>query len=83
MTENGNNDGNYSNADYDTLMENTQIADKEQRFEKLHEAEEMVMGDYGMIPLVHNSDFWLQSTDLQGSWHSPYGYWYLQYAYVG
>src|SRR5699024_4525123 len=76
-------DGKYSNPEFDELMNNTNIADVEQRFANLHAAEEMLMGDYAMIPIAHNSDFWLQSTDLQGTWHSPYGYWYLPYAYTG
>ena len=83
MTENGNNDGKYSNPKFDELINNTNIADKEQRFANLHAAEELLMSEYAMIPIAHNSDFWLQSTDLQGTWHSPYGYWYLQYAYIG
>ena len=40
------------------------------------------MADYSMIPVAYYNDFWLQSPDLQGTWHSPYGYWYLQYGYV-
>ena len=28
------------------------------------------------------NDFWLQSPSLKGTWHSPYGYWYLQYGYI-
>ena len=83
MTGNANNDGQYSNPEFDAMMENTKIADKEQRFENLHAAEEIVMADYSMIPVAYYNDFWLQSPDLQGTWHSPYGYWYLQYAYIG
>ena len=40
-------------------------------FCNLHAAEEMLMGDYAMIPIAHNSDFWLQSTDLQGTLAQP------------
>ena len=83
MTGNANNDGQYSNPKFDAMMENTKIADKEQRFANLHAAEEIVMADYSMIPVAYYNDFWLQSPDLQGTWHSPYGYWYLQYAYIG
>ena len=36
----------------------------------------------GCIPVAYYNDFWLQSSSLQGTWHSPYGYWYLQYGYV-
>ena len=82
MTGNGNNDGKYSNAEYDEMMENTKIADKDERFANLHAAEKIAMEDYAMIPLAFYNDFWLQSSSLKGSWHSPYGYWYLQYAYV-
>ena len=82
MTGNGNNDGKYSNATYDQLMKDTQIADVEQRFANLHKAEDAAMADYAMIPVAYYNDFWLQSPTLKGSWHSPYGYWYLQYAYV-
>ena len=83
MTGNANNDGQYSNPAFDEMMESTKIADKEQRFANLHAAEEIVMEDYSMIPVAYYNDFWLQSPELQGTWHSPYGYWYLQYAYVG
>ena len=83
MTGNDNNDGQYSNPEFDQMMESTKIADKTERFANLHTAEEIVMEDYAMIPVAYYNDFWLQSPDLQGTWHSPYGYWYLQYAYVG
>ncbi len=83
MSDNGNNDGKYANPEYDKLMEESQIKDVDLRFEKLHAAEELLMSEYAMIPLVYSNDFWLQSNDLQGVWHSPYGYWYLQYAYIG
>ena len=83
MAGNANNDGQYSNPEFDAMMENTKIADKEQRFANLHAAEEIVMADYSTIPVAYYNDFWLQSPDLQGTWHSPYGYWYLQYAYIG
>ena len=40
------------------------------------------MEDMGCIPVAYYNDFWLQSPSLQGTWHSPYGYWYLQYGYI-
>ena len=51
-------------------------------FEALHNAETIMMNDYACIPLAYYNDFWLQSPKLKGTWHSPYGYWYFQYAYV-
>ena len=81
-TTNGNNDGKYSNPEFDAAIEASKVADKGVHFQKLHEAEDILMNDYGCIPLAYYNDFWLQSPSLKGTWHSPYGYWYLQYGYV-
>ena len=81
-TGNGNNDGKYSNAEFDAAIEASKVADKSVHFQKLHEAEDILMNDYACIPVAYYNDFWLQSPSLKGTWHSPYGYWYLQYGYV-
>ena len=81
-TSNGNNDGKYSNADFDAAIEASKVADKSVHFQKLHEAEDILMNDYACIPVAYYNDFWLQSPSLKGTWHSPYGYWSLQYGYV-
>ena len=79
---NGNNDGKYSNPDFDAAVEASKVADKTVHFQKLHEAEDILMEDAACIPVAYYNDFWLQSPSLKGTWHSPYGYWYLQYGYV-
>ena len=79
---NGNNDGKYNNPAFDKDMNDSKVADKTAHFAALHEAEKIVSEDYGFIPVAYYNDFWLQSTSLKGTWHSPYGYWYLQYAYL-
>ena len=81
-TTNGNNDGKYSNPEYDAAIEASEVADKTVHFEQLHKAEDILMEDMGCIPVAYYNDFWLQSPSLKGTWHSPYGYWYLQYGYV-
>ena len=81
-TNNGNNDGKYANPAFDKLIEESRVADKATHFEKLHEAEDMLMADAACIPVAYYNDFWLQSPSLKGTWHSPYGYWYLQYGYI-
>ena len=82
VSSNGNNDGKYNNPAFDKAMEDSKVADKTAHFAALHEAEKIVSEDYGFIPVAYYNDFWLQSTSLKGTWHSPYGYWYLQYAYL-
>ena len=79
---NDNNDGQYNNPEFDKLMQESQTSDKEVHYQKLHEAEKLLLEDYAMIPLTFGTDKWLQSDSLQGVWHSPNGYFYLQYAYV-
>ena len=81
-SSNGNNDGKYNNPAFDKAMNDSKVADKTAHFAALHEAEKIVSEDYGFIPVAYYNDFWLQSTSLKGTWHSPYGYWYLQYAYL-
>ena len=79
---NGNNDGKYNSAAFDTAINNSRCADQGDHFKALHDAEKIMMEDYACIPVAYYNDFWLQSPSLKGSWHSPYGYWYFQYAYV-
>ena len=81
-TDNGNNDGKYSNADFDAAMEASKVADVAEHFAQLHKAEDILMEDMGCIPVAYYNDFWLQTSSLKGTWHSPYGYWYLQYGYI-
>ena len=79
---NGNNDGKYSNPDFDAAVEASKVADVAEHFAQLHKAEDILMEGMGCIPVAYNNDFWLQSSSLKGTWHSPYGYWYLQYGYI-
>ncbi len=82
-TNNGNNDGKYSNPEFDALVEKARTtADKEEHYKLLHEAENMLLEDTAMAPVAYENDFWVQSPKLNGTWHSPYGYWYFMYATV-
>ena len=81
-TGNGNNDGKYSNADFDAAIDASRVADSAEHFAQLHKAEDILMEDMGCLPIAYYNDYWLQSPTLKGTWHSPYGYWYLQYGYI-
>ena len=81
-SSNGNNDGKYNSKAFDAALDASKVADAKTHFEKLHEAEKIMSEDYACIPVAYYNDFWLQKSTLKGSWHSPYGYWYLQYAYI-
>lgn len=79
-TNNGNNDGKYSNPEYDKVIDDARsTSDKVKHYELLHEAENIMLNDYAVAPVAYENDFWLQTTKLKGTWHSPYGYWYFMY----
>ena len=77
---NGNNDGKYNSSAFDADIANSKVADSAAHFAALHAAEKTMMEDYACIPVAYYNDFWLQKPELKGVWHSPYGYWYFQYA---
>ena len=81
-TGNGNNDGKYSNPDFDAAIDASRVADSAEHFAQLHKAEDILMEDTGCLPIAYYNAYWLQSPSLKGTWHSPYGYWYLQYGYI-
>ena len=78
---NGNNDGKFSNADFDAAIDLSRTTlDSAERSKALHTAEDILMEETGCIPIAYYNDFWLQSDKITGSWHSPNGFWYFMYA---
>lgn len=78
---NGNNDGKYNNPEFDAALDAAAATvDPAERSAALHQAEDIMMEDAACIPIAYYNDFWLQSSKITGSWHSPYGYWYFMYA---
>ena len=79
---NGNNDGKYNNPEFDAAIDASRVADAAEHFKALHKAEDIMMADYACVPVAYYTDFYLQSPALQGTWHSPYGYWFFMYGYL-
>ena len=79
-TNNGNNDGKYSSKEFDSLVDQARNAtDVAVHYDLLHKAEQVLLNDAAMAPVAYYNEFWLQKSNLKGTWHSPYGYWYLMY----
>ena len=80
-TSNGNNDGKYANPDFDAAIDASRVADSA---EHLHSCTRLRTSSWRIwLP----ADRLLQrllaaEPTLKGTWHSPYGYWYLQYGYI-
>ena len=81
LTGNGNNNAKYSNPEFDALMSKAATEkDPQTRFGYLHQAEDFIMKDTAMVPLLYYNDFYLQSDKITGSWHSADGFWHFEYA---
>lgn len=81
-TGNGNNDGKYSSAEFDRLVRLARsTTDVSRHYDYLHQAEQVVLKDAAMAPIAYYNEFWLQKKNLKGTWHSPYGFWYLMNGY--
>lgn len=81
VSTNGNNDGKYNSPAFDEMMNKAAAEpDPETRSGYLHAAEDILMADAACIPIAYYNEFYLQNSKITGSWHSPYGYWYFQYA---
>jgi len=77
----GNNDGKYNNPEVDKkLDEANSTPDVAKHYALLHEAENMIIEDSAIAPVAYYSQPWLQDPKLKGTWYSPYGYWFFQYA---
>ncbi|MDK2966983.1 MAG: oligopeptide transport system substrate-binding protein [Lacrimispora sp.] len=81
MSTSGNNSAKYNNPEVDKLLnEANSTADLDEHYTKLHEAEKMILDDAAVAPVAYYNEFWLQNPKLKGTWHSPYGFWFFQYA---
>ena len=82
-TGNGNNDGKYSSAEFDKFVDLARMSTNvEEHYKYLHEAEQVLLNDAAMAPVAYYNEFWLQKSNLKGTWHSPYGYWYFMYGHL-
>lgn len=82
ITGGGNNDGLYSNPEYDRLIEAAKTAKGADRMAILQQAEAIYMGDQGSIPIYHYSNQDLIDTSKWGGWTAnPIGFHPFKYIY--
>ena len=79
-TDNGNNDGKYSNPTFDKLVDNARkTTDAKEHFDFLHQAEQEILDQAGCAPVAYYNDMWMQRSNLKGVWHTPYGYYFYMH----
>ena len=74
-TGSGNNDAQYSNPDYDALIDAAKAAaDPAERMELLHRAEDLLMGeDWVLGPVYFYTQTYLLDPSLDGAYYTPLG----------
>jgi len=83
ITDGGNNDAQWSNAEYDALISQIKASsDQAERMTLMHQAEDILFAEHVLCPIYYYVDIYLQSTTLEGVWSSPLGYKYFMYATV-
>lgn len=83
ITGSGNNDAQWSNAEYDKLIaEVKNSSDPVERFEKMHRAEDILFEEAVLAPIYYYVDLYLMSNKLQNAYSSPLGYKYFMYAQI-
>ena len=82
MTDNGNNDAHYSNAEYDAIMtEVLSDSDAAGRMELMHQAETLLCDtDCAIAPLYYYSQPYMVSDRVHGMFYTPLGNFIFTYA---
>lgn len=85
ITGGGNNDSQWSNPEYDTIIKKiTSSFDKKERFDLMHQAEDMIMSDdnFLLAPIYYYVDVYMLSSKVEGVYSTPMANKYFMYAKV-
>ena len=79
LTGGGNNDAQYSNADYDAAInEAKSSADPAVRMAAMHRAEDIIMGqDWALGPIYFYTQKYMLNSDVKGMYYTPLGYFFF------
>jgi len=81
-TGNGNNDAQWSNPEFDKLIEKIRVApDENERMKLMHQAEKLFLDDVIMIPMFYYTQNSLIKSNIKGIHKSPLGFTYFDKAY--
>lgn len=83
VTGGGNNDAQWSNAEYDALIHEVKTsADQAVRMEKMHEAEDLIFDEWMLCPIYYYTDIYMVKENVTGFYASKLGFKYFMYASV-
>jgi len=78
LTGGGNNDAQYSNADYDAAIARAKgTSDPQERMDAMHEAEDIIMGqDWALGPIYFYTQKYMLADGIDGMFYTPLGYFF-------
>ncbi len=81
VTGGGNNDAQYSNPEYDNIINQAKTtADPAERMKLLHQAEDILVGqDYVVDPLYFYTQKYMLRDGIEGMYYCPLGYFFFGY----
>lgn len=84
-TGGGNNDAQYSNADYDAAIDAAKATDDPaERMAAFHTAEDLIIGqDWALGPIYFYTQKYMIKSDVKDMFYTPLGYFFFQYATQG
>ena len=80
-TGGGNNDAQYSNPEYDALIDAAKAtSNQEERMAAFHQAEDILIGqDSVLAPIYFYTQPYMLADDIQGMYYTPLGYFFFGY----
>ena len=83
LTGGGNNDAQYSNEEYDSLIKEAKTTtDVKERMELLHKAEDKIIGeDSALAPLYFYTQKYMLADGIEGVYYCPLGYFFFGYTH--
>ena len=79
LTGGGNNDAQYANPEYDSLIQQAKATtDSAERMQLMHDAEDIIIGqDYALCPLYFYTQKYMLADGIQGMYYTPLGYFFF------
>lgn len=79
LTDGGNNDAQYSNAEYDALIKSAmETADPVERMKLMHQAEDLIIGtDKALVPIYFYTQKYMLDPAVEGMFYNPLGFFYF------
>lgn len=84
-TDGGNNDAQYSNPEYDALIDQAKAtSNQEERMAAFHAAEDILIEqDSVLAPIYFYTQLYMLADDIQGMYYTPLGYFFFGYTNQG